>query len=405
MCFQEFDAPVIKRRQCLPKPEQAERSPHVWSLIKDMVGSDNVLSAPLPTEMHLPLTELEKQAEELEYCELLDKAALCPKGSIERMMEVVAFSVSPYASCKRPKRSLDPLLGETYELVHPEKGFRMVSEHVARQPPIMAQHTEGRGWVLESENEPQVSFYGAYVDLNMNFVLQVTFHDGEVYLWHKVQTTINNLIVGKIYIQHTGTYTVKNMDTGLTAVMELVKPKLMTLSTKSRNEHLIKGHLEQDGKKLDRPVFHGKWDQELYADLADGSERLLWKVNPTPKEENRWGLSVFAMQANEMTEGLREKLPPTDSRLRPDLRQLEHGNYDKANAAKKVLEERNAARMVEVRASRADKAAVAPHFFELAAPDAPLGRALRWRYRDGSYWEARRKGDWSDCRDLFGLGQ
>ncbi len=46
------------------------------------------------------------------------------------MMEVVAFSVSPYASCKRPKRSLDPLLGETYELVHPEKGFRMVSEHV-----------------------------------------------------------------------------------------------------------------------------------------------------------------------------------------------------------------------------------------------------------------------------------
>lgn len=46
------------------------------------------------------------------------------------MVEVVAFSASPYASCQRPKRSLDPLLGETYELVHPEKGFRMVSEHV-----------------------------------------------------------------------------------------------------------------------------------------------------------------------------------------------------------------------------------------------------------------------------------
>lgn len=40
---------------------------------RDMVGSDNILSMPLPTEMHLPLTELEKQAEELEYCELLDK--------------------------------------------------------------------------------------------------------------------------------------------------------------------------------------------------------------------------------------------------------------------------------------------------------------------------------------------
>lgn len=38
---------------------------------------------------------------------------------------------------------------------------------------------------------------------------------------------------------------------------------------------------------------------------------------------------MFAMQANEMVEGLQKKLPPTDSRLRPDLRQLERGNYDK----------------------------------------------------------------------------
>ncbi len=43
---------------------------------RDMIGSDNVLSAPLPTEMHLPLTELEKQAEELEYCKILDKVHL-----------------------------------------------------------------------------------------------------------------------------------------------------------------------------------------------------------------------------------------------------------------------------------------------------------------------------------------
>lgn len=60
------------------------------------------------------------------------QAAACPKGSIERMVEVVAFSVSPYASCRRPKRSFDPLLSETYELVHPDKGIRLISEHVSR---------------------------------------------------------------------------------------------------------------------------------------------------------------------------------------------------------------------------------------------------------------------------------
>ena len=151
----------------------------------------------------------------------------------------------------------------------------------------------------------------------------------------QVQTTINNLILGKIYIQHTGTYTVRNHDTGLTAVLELVKPKMMTFSLKSRKEsqHLVRtissncsltsegmmgnasetcgacafspllpgsgsssrfgmrvqihGHLEKDGKKLDKPAFHGKWDEALYADLADGSQRLLWQVNPVPAGENR----------------------------------------------------------------------------------------------------------------------
>jgi hypothetical protein len=46
----------------------------------------------------------------------------------------------------------------------------------------------------------------------------------------------------------------------------------------------------------------------------------------------RWELTTFAMQLNEMTEGLREKLPPTDSRLRPDLQLLERANYDKVSA-------------------------------------------------------------------------
>lgn len=35
-----------------------------------------------------------------------------------------------------------------------------------------------------------------------------------------------------------------------------------------------------------------------------------------------------------------EKLPPTDSRLRPDQRCLENGEYEKANAEKLRLEQR-----------------------------------------------------------------
>lgn len=60
--------------------------------------------------------------------------------------------------------------------------------------------------------------------------------------------------------------------------------------------------------------------------------------------------------------------------------------------------------MDEVKKLRGDKKAAAPHFFEAAAPDVPAGKSLRWRYKHGSYWEARSKGDWSGCPDIFGLG-
>jgi hypothetical protein len=46
------------------------------------------------------------------------------------MAFVVAFSVSSYSNCQRTKRSLNPLLSETFEFVYPEKGLRSVSEHV-----------------------------------------------------------------------------------------------------------------------------------------------------------------------------------------------------------------------------------------------------------------------------------
>jgi hypothetical protein len=45
----------------------------LFSFFRDFVGSDNILAMPLPAEMHLPLSELQKQSEELEYSELLNK--------------------------------------------------------------------------------------------------------------------------------------------------------------------------------------------------------------------------------------------------------------------------------------------------------------------------------------------
>ena len=73
-----------------------------------------------------------------------------------------------------------------------------------------------------------------------------------------------------------------------------------------------------------------------------------------------------------------------------------------ANTAKMELEALDRAYCAALKAARPDKAPIAPHFFELVAPQAPAGKGLRWRYRQGSYWEAREQADWGTLPRIFG---
>ena len=76
-----------------------------------------------------------------------------------------------------------------------------------------------------------------------------------------------------------------------------------------------------------------------------------------------------------------------------------------AHAAHGELEERNRAHIAAVKSARPDKEPVTGRFFELVAPDTPAGKGLRWRYRRGSYWEARAAADWVGLPDIFGIGK
>lgn len=79
---------------------------------------------------------LQRLSEDLEYHELLDKAAKC-HSSLEQMCYVAAFSVSSYSTTvHRTGKPFNPLLGETFELDRRrESGYRSLCEQVrVRQP-------------------------------------------------------------------------------------------------------------------------------------------------------------------------------------------------------------------------------------------------------------------------------
>ena len=69
--------------------------------------------------------------EELEYSDLLDKAASF-SDPYERMAYVAAFAVSSYASCntRAATKPFNPILGETYECIRLDKGWKFVAEQV-----------------------------------------------------------------------------------------------------------------------------------------------------------------------------------------------------------------------------------------------------------------------------------
>lgn len=147
----------------------------------------------------------------------------------------------------------------------------------------------------------------------------------------------------------------------------------------------VQGFVEDcEGAKV--AALRGKWDDSMYYTEGDAMFRtndsrspentsLLWRRSKPPDNPTRYNLSSFAITLNELTPELqvemayflltsfyffftlillyllsssdpeyliriKEKLPPTDSRLRPDQRHLENGEYEKANAEKQRLERR-----------------------------------------------------------------
>ncbi|KAL6645317.1 hypothetical protein ACP70R_016925 [Stipagrostis hirtigluma subsp. patula] len=387
----------LKRRTKLPEPAEKEKGVSLWSMIKDNVGKD-LTRVCLPVYFNEPLSSLQKCFEDLEYSYLLDRAYECGlKGnSLMRILYVAAFAVSGYASSDgRPCKPFNPLLGETYEADYPENGIRFFSEKVSHHPMVMACHCEGRGWKFWGDSNVKSRFWGQTIQLDPVGVLTLEFDDGETFQWSKVTTTINNLIIGRVYCHHHGTMNISgNREYSC-------KLTFKQQSFLERNPRQVQGFIKDaNGAKI--ATLMGKWDESMYCTIANDASRvncsasgpnadatLLWEKNGPSANPTRYNLSSFAITLNELTPELKGKLPPTDSRLRPDQRHLENGEYEKANAEKLRLETRQ--RMSRKMQENGWK----PRWFRRDTEDGTF------RYT-GGYWEAREQGKWDACHDIFG---
>uniref|UniRef100_A0A672MBB8 Oxysterol-binding protein n=1 Tax=Sinocyclocheilus grahami TaxID=75366 RepID=A0A672MBB8_SINGR len=307
------------RRTCLPTPAPDTSNINLWNILKNNIGKD-LSKVSMPVELNEPLNTLQHMCEELEYTELLDKAAQTD-DPYERMAIVAAFAVSGYSSTyyRAGSKPFNPLLGETYECIREDKGFCFFSEQVSHHPPISACHCESQNFTFWQDVRWKNKFWGKSMEILPIGTVNVMLPSyGDHYEWNKVTTCIHNILTGRRWIENYGEVTIRNIrNTTCICKLTFVKGNYW-----SSNVSEVQGSvMDQEGKVIHR--LFGKWHEGLYCGVPP-SAKCIWRPGSMPTDyELYYGFSRFAIELNELCPELKELLPPTDARFRPDQRYMQ----------------------------------------------------------------------------------
>jgi len=355
---------IMVSRTRLPVPQPEKVNLNLWSYLKQCIGRE-LSKITMPVHWNEPLSLLQRITEYMNYSHLLRAAPSLP-DPVLRLQQVATFAVSALASNnERMGKPFNPLLGETYQLQ--QQDFRIVCEQVCHHPPVSAFHAESldQGFSFHGSMYPKVKFWGKSIEFQPKGVLTVELpQSGEMFTWNNVNCVVHNIIVGNLWMEHTGTMEIVSQSTGLKAVITF-KPG--GWFSGDSDLHCVEGFII-DKNKTKLKFLYGRWTDFLCSadpsslalllncklDKVDpGAGNLpkhpplmmgavpdstvLWEAAPRPKDSNIfYNFSSFTMKLNEA--GLGAALAPTDCRNRPDIRALEDGDLDLAALKKEYLE-------------------------------------------------------------------
>ncbi|XP_022050180.2 oxysterol-binding protein-related protein 3 isoform X2 [Acanthochromis polyacanthus] len=365
---------ICQRRSCLPTPSPNNSTISLWHILRNNIGKD-LSKVAMPVQLNEPLNTLQRLCEELEYSELLDRAANT-QDPFERMIYMATFVVSGYASSyyRTGGKPFNPVLGETYECDRPDKGFRFVAEQVSHHPPISACHAESKNFVFWQDVRCKNKFWGKSMEIVPVGTTHVTLPGcGDHYEWNKVTSCIHNILSGQRWIEHYGEISIRNSNSDVCQCkITFVKAKYWNSSV---NE--IEGAITDNKGKVIHKLF-GKWHEAVFCGDPP-SAKCIWRANAMPVDhEQYYGFTKFAIELNELEPSLKLLLPPTDTRLRVDQRLLEEGSMEAAEEQKQRLEQlqRDRRRVLEE-----NNATHQPKFFRKSKDDTWVNNSTYWELR------------------------
>ncbi|RMZ82207.1 hypothetical protein DV738_g1825, partial [Chaetothyriales sp. CBS 135597] len=386
--LQPLPLQTVHRRATVPAPTITP--PSLIGFLRKNVGKD-LSSIAMPVSANEPTSLLQRSAEGLEYSELLDQAAQAT-DSQEQLLLVTAFALSPLSNARIKERAVrkpfNPMLGETYELVREDKGFRFVSEKVSHRPVQLAFHAESNEWAFAQSPLPLQKFWGKSSEIITDGKARlIFFNSGRRYTWINPTCFLRNIIAGEKYIEPVGTMTVFSETDGSKAVVTFKAKGMFS----GRSEELEVDLFDPNGNSTGLGL-EGTWTHSLQRkENGVATKKSVWTAGPLVQQAPKhYGMTLFAASLNEVTDVEKGHLAPTDSRLRLDQQALERGDHDKAEELKNALEEAQRARRRELEAAGQEWS---PRWFTKVEH----GDEIVWKLKTGKegYWEERSKGQWS----------
>ncbi|XP_067282117.1 oxysterol-binding protein-related protein 3a isoform X1 [Pseudorasbora parva] len=367
---------AVKRRCRLPSARINE-SVNLWSILRSNIGKD-LSKVAMPVQLNEPMNTLQRLCEEVEYCHLLETAANTRNPHM-RMVYVAAFAVSAYACSftRAGGKPFNPVLGETYECLRPDKGFRFIAEQVSHHPPVSACHCESKNYTFWQDIRWKNKFWGKSMEIVPMGVTHLELPGfGDRYEWSKVTSCIHNILSGQRWIEHYGEMSIKNSTTS----GDVSHCKVTFLKSRSGglNANEVEGVVTDSEGRVIHSLF-GKWNEALYLGKPP-SATCIWRANSMPEDhEQYYGFTQFAIELNELEESLRPLLPLTDTRFRPDQRLLEEGDIVGAEEQKERIEILQRERRRVLQENNMEHT---PRFFKRSEDDSWVS--------NGTYWELRK---------------
>ena len=302
----------------------------------------------LPIQLNEPLNTLQRECERFIFCDLLNKASDEQKPEMKFALIAAFITAEMSMSLGRILKPMIPLVGETFEYVDNDLKYRFFAEEVQRMPGhISAFIVEGEKWKYWGDNRNTSSFRffsGAFgVDFGNKIHLELLNKNKkedifDKFLYNRPSTLLKGILVNKLHYDFNGEITITSPDyPNILCNIEYISDY--------NEEGIIKGKIVK-GEDLDSGeiiyLIGGNWKKEIYiTDADENNKNVLFTVKEEEFFKNsaeKYVIPQYCCNLNYLPDKLKEVIPVSDTRNRPDQKEYEVGSTEKSQEIKTIIE-------------------------------------------------------------------